>query len=98
MSKKEQIKEVRKIEINKKGSLILQKTILDDEGKPCQCPFQSHEYRECGNWCIHFGEVKQEIGNYDYYNEDYDSYYALRLTCGCGITIKAMYYDNYFYD
>ena len=93
MSKKEQIKEVYKIKIDNKGILRTQQHSYQNEEK-WQCPFQSYEYRECGKWCIHFGEVEQETGNYDYYNEDYDSYYALRLTCGCGITIKAMEYEN----
>lgn len=90
---KPQIKEVYKIKIDNKGILRTQQHSYQKEEK-WQCPFQSYEYRECGKWCIHFGDVTNEIRGYNYYTEDYDEEYVLKLSCGCGVIIKAMEYEN----
>ena len=83
---KEQVKEVYKIEIESDGTLKLYDHSYTKE-KLYVCPFNPNKF--CGTWCIHFGKVNNEIGGYDYYIEDYYENYILKLTCGCGIIIKA---------
>ena len=83
---KEQVKEVYKIEIESDGKLKLYEHSYTKE-KLYLCPFNPNKF--CGTWCIHFGKVHRELGSYDYYCEDYDQNYILKLTCGCGIIIKA---------
>ena len=85
-------------------------TILIVNGKMClqnnggggsyPCPFAYP--RSCGKWCVHFGAVKKEkplyvpglgtfIGNATYP-------YFLKLSCGCGVTIRAKKYDEVHYS
>lgn len=87
---KENIKKVHRIEIDKNGTLLLQKYVYEDEYKTVSCPFNKEKL--CGTWCIHFGDVEKK--------ESEDSYgyeYNLRLSCGCGVIIKANWYDDYNY-
>ena len=90
---KENIKKVHRIEIDKNGTLTLQKYVYEDKSKTVPCPFNKEKL--CGTWCIHFGDVTNEAGGYDYYTDDYDSYYQLKLSCGCGVIIKAPYCNDY---
>ena len=88
---KPQIKEVYKIEIDTEGNLKVYEHAYTID-KTYTCPFNSN--KTCGTWCIHFGKVNSKLGAYDYYNHDYDQNYVLKLTCGCGIVIKSMEYEN----